>query len=764
MDISTRHLDLQSDEVDSKINSALQIIGEMTGVDHGYIYLFSDDRTRLTITHEWCSQGYRLETKQSEELPFEHLSWITEKIKKGQIVHIPSITDLPPEAKAEKEIFQSQGCRSLILVPMIHGKFSRGFLGFESIGAEKTWPEEMIALLRLVGEIFIKALQRVRMEKELQEIEEKYRSLVENINEVIFSLDLRGCFTYISRVIEGVALYEAEEMMGQPFSRFVYPEDLPEFQNNLKNTLSGNSESHEFRLLNKQGNIRHVRISCRRLLENDQPVGLTGILSDITEQKLAEVLLDRAEAKYRNIFANAVEGIFQCTRDGRFIVANPACARILGYTFPEELIIQDSETERPYFVDPERYREFQRLLEENGLIKGYEAQVYRKDGSKIWISANALAIRDPSGAVLFYEGTMEDVTERKEADDQIRYLSFHDNLTGLYNRVYFEEELKRLDTDRQLPISVIMGDLNGLKLVNDAFGHQEGDKLLIQTGKILKDSCRKEDVIARWGGDEFAIFLPKTSYRVTVEVIERIKLACSQAGTQPMELSIALGAGTKDAPSQDIQEILKEAEERMYKDKLLESKKVRTSIISSLQKILFEKSHETEEHTHRLRQLALQMGSALELSDRELDELMLLATLHDLGKIAIPEGIFIKSDKLSLEEWELIWKHPEIGYRIAVSSPELAPIAEAVLSHHEWWNGKGYPRELKGEEIPLPSRIIAIADAYDVMTHQQPYKEAMSREEALRELQRKAGSQFDPQLLPLFIKIVSQGYFDLERH
>ena len=235
--------------------------------------------------------------------------------------------------------------------------------------------------------------------------------------------------------------------------------------------------SQELRVLNKEGSIRHVRISARRLMNGDQAAGLTGMMGDITEQKWAEVLLRRAEEKYRSIFENAVEGIFQSTLDGRFIVANPACARILGYVLRRRA---DCGALRPRSAaissDPERFREFQRQLEENGVTREFEAEVYRKDGSIIWISANALAIRDPMGSLIFYEGTIEDITERKRAEDQIRYLSFHDKLTDLYNRVYFEEELNRLDTERQLPISIIMGDVNGLKLVNDAFGHAAGDK------------------------------------------------------------------------------------------------------------------------------------------------------------------------------------------------------------------------------------------------------------------------------------------------
>ena len=751
--LMTQFVDLESEEVDERINNALQTIGENMGVDRSYIYLFRNDNKRFTRTHMWCSDKSKSGMDPPGTFPMQHFPGM-ERLNKGEAVHLSRLTQLPPEAKVEKEILRQ--CQSILLVPMLYGKLFIGFLGFDSGRVEKTWPDEITEPLKTVGKIFIVARQRRRAEVELRKSEEKYRNLVENINEVIFSLDPQGRLTYISPVIQQVALYAPEEMIGQPFTRFIYREDIPEFLVSLKHTRASHLEPHEFRMLSKQGNILHMRLSTRRVLEGDEPAGLTGLLIDITGQKLGEVLLDRAESKYRSIFANAAEGIFQSSSDGKFIVANPACARILGYASAEELIIQDPDEQRGYFVDPSRYKEFQGVLEDHGAVQGYEVQVYRKDGSKIWVSLNARAIRNPNGEPLFHEGTIQDITERKRAEDQIQYLSFHDKVTGLYNRAYFEEELFRLDTERQLPLSIVIGDVNGLKLINDAFGHQEGDKVIRQVAKTLTEFCRKEDVIARWGGDEFSIFLPRTSYGVTSEVIDRIKIACGEASRGPVKFSIALGAATKDDPSQDIQKILREAEERMYRNKLLESKSVRNSIISSLRRTLFEKSHETEEHTHRLQQLSLQFGLSLGLTDGEMDDLALLATLHDIGKIAIPEGIILEPGNLSPEEWELIWKHPEVGYRIARSSPELAPIAEAILSHHEWWDGSGYPRGLEGEDIPLISRIIAIVDAYDVMTYGRPYKKPLSRQKTLQQLQKSAGSQFDPHLIDIFIKIIER--------
>src|SRR3989304_8907803 len=348
------------------------------------------------------------------------------------------------------------------------------------------------------------------------------------------------------------------------------------------------------------------------------------------------------------------------------------------------------------------------------------------------------------------------LNDLEKTQDKVKYMSFHDSLTGLYNRPYFEEELKRLDNKRHLPLSIVIGDINGVKLINEAFGYEKGDELINKISKILKNCFRAGDIIARWGCGEFIIVLPNTVEKDTLKIIERIKKSCKKNSTKTMPLSISIGVFTKRNSSQNIGDIIKKAEDMMCRNKLIERQSARSSIISSLEKTLEERDYETKEHIKRMKTYAKQMGKKLKLPDGQLDELNLLAALHDIGKIAIADSIILKPGKLNDEEWKHIKKHPDIGYRISQSSLQLVPISKAILTHHEYWDGSGYPNGLRKNEIPFISRIISIVDAYDAMTSDRPYRKAMSKGDAIKELKRCSGTQFDPDLVKFFIdKVLS---------
>jgi len=380
------------------------------------------------------------------------------------------------------------------------------------------------------------------------------------------------------------------------------------------------------------------------------------------------------------------------------------------------------------------------------------------DGTEVYMETIKTSYLDKQGNVLGLIGISRDVTERKKKEDEIIYLTYHDGLTGLYNRTFFDEKTIQLDIQQQLPLSVIMGDINGLKLINDAFGHSEGDKLLVEVSKILMSCVRPEDIIARIGGDEFCVLLPQTDDQVANSIVNKITSTCEQyvsrTDKETIYASISLGYATKFNAEESFNKVMKYAEEFMYRRKLLESKSLRSSIISSIKTTMYEKSHETVEHTERLADLSKKLGSILGLSDKEMVELELLSVLHDIGKIGIDSSILTKSNSLSDDEWREMKKHPEIGYRIAMAAPELKHIAEYILDHHERWDGKGYPQGLAGERIPKLSRVISVVDSYDAMTHDRVYKKAISKEMAKIEILRNAGTQFDPDIAKLFVEKV----------
>ncbi len=341
------------------------------------------------------------------------------------------------------------------------------------------------------------------------------------------------------------------------------------------------------------------------------------------------------------------------------------------------------------------------------------------------------------------------------AKEEILFLSYYDKLTKLNNRAYMEKLLNDLDNNEDRYF-IIMGDVNGLKLINDAMGRVEGDKLLRLIGKILKEICAEDDWVFRWGGDEFALLIKNKDLLYVSNLVDKIKERCVNELEFYFKISIAWGYAGNYEEKSNSEAVMNLAEKRMYRNKLMEDKSARSATINSLLKTLHEKHSETEEHTLRIKNLSLKLGKKIGLTTEKLDELALLSSLHDIGKIGIPEHILMKPGKLTDEEWCIMKTHSEIGYRIASSTPELAHISDKILAHHERYDGTGYPNKLKGEEIPLLARIITIADSFDVMTHKRVYKEAFDKAYVIEELKRCSGTQFDPFLVKEFIDLLEE--------
>lgn len=349
---------------------------------------------------------------------------------------------------------------------------------------------------------------------------------------------------------------------------------------------------------------------------------------------------------------------------------------------------------------------------------------------------------------------ISDITERKVIEEKLKYNYYHDELTGLYNRIYFNENIKNIDISSNLPLSIIVGDINGLKIINDAFGHQVGDEIIKKASKIITESCNSSDIIVKWGGDEFIIIMPNTSLENAEKLVRKMKNVCTTQNFDSAMLSISFGYDTKKSEKEKLETVIKIAEDWMYKNKIIESASMRSSTLNMILNTLLEKNQREEKHSRRVSEICVSIGKALEMSEIEIKKLKVLGLIHDIGKIAINESILNKEGKLSEDEWVEIKKHPEIGYRILSSTNETSELSQHILNHHERLDGKGYPNGILGDKISQMTRILTVADAFDAMTSERTYKKALTKSEAINELMKNCNTQFDAKIVDVFVKKV----------
>ncbi len=653
------------------------------------------------------------------------------------------------------------------------------------------------------------------MEKEnligLQDEEKKIQGLLDNIPGVFYlrANDQQLTIKYFTDEIENLTGYPPSDFIDHnviSYESLIHPEDRAEVKKHIQDAISAKKTvDFEYRLCHKDGSVRWVHERSFGTFDGDILIHLNGIIMDITRRRRAEERV-RQHLEFEKLLSDAPGNILD-PKQGYEDKGIQRCVEVVGKRFKLEcsyvVVFSDSKKQKGQFfkwhseeaskqqgtdvsISPNDmpWLEEQFQSQKHVLIpdidalsgtKGIDKEQLSRRGIKSLLCVPITIENEISGFFALVSLTEKrtwtkselsfiDIfgriiahgIEGKRAERRLKYLTYHDELTGLYNRTFFEAEVRRLNVARQLPISLILLDVNGLKLVNDAFGHRQGDALLTKTAEIIGESCRDEDICVRWGGDEFIILLPQTNQERAVKICARIQELCEETKDDPFPVSVATGYATKKDASEDMDVVYKKAEEQMYKTKLMEGNSARGAVLGGLLGVLGANSHETEEHALRLKKMVRAVGKRLSLAPPEMDKLALLASLHDIGKASIPKEILLKSEPLTDEEWNLIKTHAVRGYRIASSIKEIAHVADLICCHHEWWDGSGYPEGLKGEDIPLLSRLTSIADAYDVMTVERAYVKPVSPKTAFDELRRCAGTQFDPSLVDVFIEVMEQ--------
>ena len=664
--------------------------------------------------------------------------------------------------------------------------------------------------------LFYSETERKRPEEELSKKQEELQIIFDSVPAMVFYKDRENRMIRVNKAFTEAMGLDKNQIEGKTCFE-LWPEQAEHYWCDDKEVMeSGRPKISIIEpLVTIKGEIwvQTDKIPYRN--EKGEIVGIIGFAIDITDRKEAQEALEQSEEEYRTLVDNVNIGIYRNTPDpgGRFLKANPAMVKMFGYDSVEEFMkVKVSEL----YEDPQDRVRFVEKIKKTGFSKNEEVRLRKKDGTFIWAAVTAKVNFDSSGEPQWIDGVIEDITERKKAEKELdllnkelmksnkklKRLALRDPQTGLYNHRYLQDaiEAEFYRAKRYVhPFSVMMLDVDYFKSINDVYGHIFGDLVLKQLARQLKRMVRQYDIVVRFGGEEFMIISPGIDRYQALKLAQRlldtinlynfgdknhtVKLKLSIAVVSYPEDKIIKGMDLVEIADQILNKVKEYGGNNVYssldikkkisslsrkpkidisllKDKMEKlTKRTNQSLIEAVfafAKTIELKDQYTGEHVEKTMQYATEIAEALNLADDEIECIKQAAVLHDLGKIGISEKILVKKSRLTKEEFEEIKKHPQIGVDIIRPIKFLHNIIPLILYHHERWDGKGYPNGLKGEEIPIGARIVAIADVYQALTSNRPYRKAYSEEETLKIIKKGSGTQFDLAVVTKFVQVIQQ--------
>ncbi|MDC7246816.1 MAG: PAS domain S-box protein [Sphaerochaetaceae bacterium] len=505
----------------------------------------------------------------------------------------------------------------------------------------------------------------------------------------------------------------------------------------------------ELRMKLQDGTFTWVYSEITVLRDADgRVVGYMGFQVDINDRKKNELALVHREQQFRLLSEYASDIIWVYNLSSlSFPYVSPAASRILGWSiedltsgdFSFTLFDEDiSRVKKKVVAWASEFRR-KRVIKKDWVV---QMRHHSKDGKVVW-SESAINFRINNEAEIEIIGISRDISEKKKEEENLLYNSYHDQLTKVYNRRYSKKMVDRFIAEKAFPLSVIICDVNGLKLTNDVFGHSVGDSILYESASLLQSFVREDDIVARYGGDEFIMIMPRTSLATARETVLEMKERSDTIHVGKTSLSISFGYAEQKDETLSFDEVYKAAEHILYRSKLVESSTYKQGVVTLLITSLFSKNREIERHSERVAVLCQSMAAQLLLDQHDMDELYIAGRLHDIGKIGLDEELLVPNDQLTSQQLLNKQRHCELGYHILNTVQNFGKIAEWILCHHEQPDGSGYPRGLLRSQIPLQSHIIHTASSYDnyISRYENPTPDDVDR--VLRIMSTSTGTNYD---------------------